>query len=256
MTWQAIGSSVQGSGHVPTSTPCQDAHGYRVTDDYAIAVIADGLGSADQSEKGAHLAVETTLDLLDKALRTMTPSAPEAWTETLKAAFDLSRQKLESVAERSGLPLREYGTTLIAVAVTLDWIAIGHLGDGAVVVLSDQDSVETISAPQHGEYANEVVPLTALDALASVRFTVRQQTIKAAALLTDGLQSLSINSATNEPYTPFFAPFFEAICGVIDTADASQALARFLLSERICERTDDDKTLVVLGKVPRPSDPC
>ena len=183
------------------------------------------------------------------------PAAPEGWTETLKAAFDLARQELESVAERSGLPLREYGTTLITLVLTSDWIAIGHLGDGAVVILGDGDAVETISAPQRGEYANEVIPLTALDALASVRFTVRQQKTKAAALLTDGLQSLSINSATNEPYVPFFAPFFAAICGVIDTADTSEQLTQFLLSERICERTDDDKTLVVLGNVASPS-PC
>lgn len=258
MKWQAVGASVQGTSHTNGNTPCQDSHAYLVAKDYVIAAVADGLGSAAVSEQGSRLAVETALHSLNRALTARTPSSSKTWTEALEDSFSLARQGIERTAETNGLPLREYGTTLISLAITSDWVAVGHLGDGAVVGLDDDGRLETISPPQRGEYANEVTPLTADDALKLTRFTVKRKSMTAVALITDGLQMLSLNSAHHEPYSPFFTPFFESICQNLDSAETSQQLERFLTSERVCERTDDDKTLVVVGKVcpsERPQNP-
>jgi hypothetical protein len=53
---------------------------------------------------------------------------------------------------------------------------------------------------------------------------------------------------TNEPHLPFFEPLFafvEASAPPKDGAQASEALTAFLASPRVCERTDDDKALVL-----------
>ena len=108
-------------------------------------------------------------------------------------------------------------------------------------------AMETVSAPQRGEYANDVVPLTDSEALSLVRFTVVRRSVRAVALLTDGLQNLCINTASALPYEPFFIPFFDAVGEEIDTQEVSRELAAFLDSKTVCSKTDDDKTLLVVG---------
>lgn len=168
--------------------------------------------------------------------------------QAMRDVFARTRQNLERLAKTRDLPLREYGTTLIVVVITRDWLALGHLGDGAVVVLTDEGAMETVSAPQCCEYANEVIPLTSPEAMSLVHLYARKVSVKAAALLTDGLQNLSINTTTRVPYAPFFDPFFSAVRQEVDAEEASIQLAEFLGSERVCTKTDDDKTLVIIGK--------
>jgi serine/threonine protein phosphatase PrpC len=192
------------------------------------------------------------LDTLNEAVGAALPGNADDWTQALRDAFLKARECLREAAEKSATPVREYGTTLITVAVAQDWLAVGHIGDGAVVAALDDGTLETVSAPQRGEYANEVAPLTAPKSLEMVRFSVRQTSVKALALLTDGLQNLCINTATGRPYVPFFAPFFDAIAQEIDTLEVSRQLACFLDSESVCGKTDDDKTLLVVGRILHP----
>ncbi len=247
--WQVIAASSRGTSHVQIGSPCQDAYGYRILENCVIATVADGLSSAKKSDEGAKLAVDTIIDVLKNALAVNHPIHSESWKQILASAFNHTRERLEQTAKITGIPLQEYDTTLLVVVITPNWLTVGHVGDGAVVALMENEILETISPPQRGEYANEVTPLTDQKALDAVRFYVRSIPVKAVALLSDGLQSLSINLATGTPYKPFFAPLFESLCQPIDTAETSLQLAEFLNSERICLKTDDDKTLLVVGKI-------
>jgi serine/threonine protein phosphatase PrpC len=250
MKWQAFGASVLGTSHIRANLPCQDANEVRIiSDERLLAAVADGLGSAAHSEEGAKIAIQAALDSLEKNLSAESISNPDEWNEILKKAFSSAIQKLRETSAETGIALREYGTTLMVAAVQNDWLAVGHLGDGAVVAMLSNGKTKSISAPQRGEYANEVMPLTGQGALDSVRFTTYQSEIEALALLTDGLQNLCIQNQTGEPYTQFFIPFFDAIKKPLDVEDTSNKLIEFLNSERVCSKTDDDKTLVVLGKI-------
>jgi len=253
--WQVIGASVQGTSHIRAGIPCQDAHGYRILGSCVIAAVADGLGSAARPDEGANLVVETAVDMLIQALVSSLPLDSDSWAKIMHDVFGGARQALEQAALGNNLPLRDYGTTLVVAVVTEDWLAVGHIGDGAVVALLADNTLEMISHPQRGEYANETVPLTAPDALTLARFSIRRAPVKAVALLTDGLQNLALNLATGMPFAPFFAPFFDAISQTLDAAEASRQLAEFLNSERVCARTDDDKTMVVIGRVAGNSEP-
>jgi hypothetical protein len=61
-------------------------------------------------------------------------------------------------------------------------------------------------------------------------------------LFTDGIQSLAMRLSDDTPFPPFFQNIYHYGC---KSNASSDALAAFLDSERVCERTDDDKTLIV-----------
>jgi serine/threonine protein phosphatase PrpC len=253
MKWQALGASARGTSHVRADLPCQDAHEVRLLSaDCLLAAVADGLGSAERSDEGSKLAIQAALDSLARSLSADSISNSDEWNKILTKAFADAIQKLEETSAETEIPLREYGTTLIVAVVQNDWLAVGHLGDGAIVAELANGEMKTISAPQRGEYANEVMPLTGQGALDVARFTTHQSEIEALALLTDGLQNLCIQNQTGEPHPQFFAPFFEAVKNPLDVEETSQKLTEFLDSERVCAKTDDDKTLVIIGRTSAP----
>jgi hypothetical protein len=248
--WQAIGASAKGTSHINTGSPCQDAHGYLVSDNIAIAAVADGLGSAIKSYEGANLAVKISLEVLMKELKISIPANNDDWINILHDVFIKVRECLERAAKEDNLLLRDFGTTLIVAVIAEDWLAIGHIGDGAVVAFfEDRDeSIQIISEPQRGEYANETSPITSTDAINIAHFSAHKASIKAVAIFTDGLQNLLISTASGKAYLPFFTPLFDGITQNINISESSIQLEDFLNSARVCKKTDDDKTLVVIGK--------
>jgi hypothetical protein len=247
--WITVGASVPGTRHIRAGIPCQDAYGYRlIHNDLVIASVADGLGSAPRSADGSKVAVKAALESLQASIIHQQLPGFAAWTQIMKHAFANARSALEETARIHSVTLREYATTLIVVAVTQSWIVTGHIGDGSVVVFNQEKTILNVSPPERGEYLNETIPLTAPQALASVRYTTYATSIEAVALLTDGLENLSINTMTNKPYEPFFLPLFLALPHVQDSETVSQQLAAFLASPRVCARTDDDTTLLLIGR--------
>lgn len=253
--WQAIGASTLGTSHLKTGTPCQDAHGYRVLPQAMVAAVADGLGSAAQSHVGSALAVETALTGLEQVLPDSAahPIDAAGWKVLLSNTFAAARQALVNQAEAHAQPLSDLATTLTVVIWTADWLAVGQLGDGAVVMYALDDTLATAIPPQRGESVNETFPITQANALDLVEFCTLQEPLRAVCLLTDGLQTLSMNVATGQPYQPFFMPFFEALAEPVDTQAVSEELRQFLASPRVCSKTDDDKTLVILSALHYPN---
>lgn len=248
--WQVIGASVKGTSHIKLGTNCQDWHGYKpIKNRGVIAAVADGLGSAKKSDDGARVSVESAIDTLAQSLDKTIPLNSDEWKDLIFQSFANARLNLERKATDDGFSVRDYGATLIVGVIVDNWLVIGHIGDGAVVALFDDDSLDVISLPQRGEFANETTPITAPNALNQVRFFSSQKATKAIALLSDGLQSISIEYSTNTPFQRFFKPFFDVITQTVDVAQMSNALTSFLDSERVCAKTDDDKTLVLIGKV-------
>ena len=252
--WQAIGASTLGTRHRKTGTPCQDAHGYRVLPQALVAAVADGLGSAAQAQVGSALAVETALTGLAQALPNSAahPIDAAGWETLLAKTFAAARQALVNQAEAQAHPLSDLATTLMVVVWTAEWLAVGQLGDGAVVVYGQDDTMTTAIPPQRGEFVNETFPLTQANALDLVKFCTRPEPLRAVAMLTDGLHQIAMTAATGEPYPPFFRPFFDALAEPIDARAVSQTLDQFLASPRVCDNTDDDKTLVILSALHHP----
>ncbi len=247
--WVVIGASVQGTQHVQSAKPLQDAHAYRlVAPGVAILAVADGLGSVARSEEGARLVVQEAVAAVAELLESGLPQDEPGWLSLSYLAFAHARQRLEVEVDNQGASLRDFSTTLLLAVASETWIAAGQIGDGAIVALYADGSLETLSTPQSGEYANQTFPLTMPDALQIAQFSARPVRIAGLALFSDGLQRLALQAPGQTPHAPFFAPLFRQLPGVSDPAAASRKLGDFLASARVCAATDDDKTLVLLAR--------
>ena len=164
---------------------------------------------------------------------------------TTTASSTLTEYVLEELAsqKRHIQPLREFATTLLFTIVTSQWVAGFQIGDGAVVTRAVDGTLHPLTWPDHGEYVNETNFVTHPRYLRHAQYTsVSAQGIQGIALFTDGIEMLALDLANRAAYQPFFEPLFK----FATMPEATEMeLTTFLESERVCNRTDDDKTLVL-----------
>ncbi len=248
MSFFFYGASVQGASHVRADLPCQDAHGCKIIRQGICCAVADGLGTAVRADEGSRIAVATAL----AALVESSEAEPgwvtlDAMEESLRQSFLDARNALD-MASGASSPLGDLATTLLVAVVTHNATAIGKIGDGGIVGRWESGDIVALSAPTLGEYVNEVEPLTSAKAMEHIRIRSWPMAVREVALFSDGLQALAMNLATGLPFSPFFDPFFNI--PIVEGTDVwSERLSQFLLSERVCKRTEDDKTLVVAKRV-------
>ena len=104
-----------------------------------------------------------------------------------------------------------------------------------------------ISSPGESEYTNEVVPLTSKEWQDSLRIASGESPIRGIAVFTDGCQRAAFRKEEDAlvPFEGFFTPVFNYARKVTDAATGASEIAELLASAKLCEHSDDDKTLVV-----------
>ena len=252
-SWMVGGASVVGVSHVRNGLPCQDSVRYRVSGDVLIAAVADGAGSAELSDVGSALAAETSVQSAELLLEKEHDHAPYALHETclgpiIAAAVEEARRELQAEAGRRGVEVRQLATTMLLAVHTPRLLAVGQIGDGAVVASDGQGGYRTWITPQRGgEYANQTVFLTSANAMSELEVRVERLGPGALelAMFTDGLQNLALNGADNSPHIPFFAPLFRWMRSQPDGDAAARNLAAFMKSPKVTNRADDDLTLLL-----------
>jgi hypothetical protein len=117
------------------------------------------------------------------------------------------------------------------------------VGDGAAVIQDVDNTFQCLTWPDHGEYVNEASFITDSNYLNVAQYCVlSQKMVTKVALFTDGIERIALDFRAKTAYQPFFDPLFKFVA----SAEGNQAdLEAFLESDRICERTDDDKTLLM-----------
>lgn len=242
--WRVLGIAVQGASHARQGSPCQDAIEYRVLPGgVLLAALADGAGSASLSELGAQIAVEVALLSMETSLENGLSLESAAREAVLREAFLTARLALEQLALEQGEALRSYAATLTCILASGDGVSVAQLGDGAVIAGEDSNSLAAVTQPQRGEYINETYFLTQDGALDQVAMFTLDQPPTLLAAMSDGLTRLALKMPGNTPHGPFFQPLFDFLNRTSGASEAVEQLAEFLSSERVCARTDDDKTL-------------
>ena len=247
MSWLVAGAAAVGTSHLTTQTPCQDAFHVEAfpmpnREPVLMAFVADGAGTASCSELASArvvaAAAQFTLEeaLLDDALFD---------AEFARTLVQHLRAELQLLAAERDQPLREFACTFLGVIAQSDQTLAFQIGDGAIVLGDDQAMTLAIN-PMSGEYANTTYFLIDDDALARIEVEVLGP-VSRIAVFSDGLQRLALNAVDQSPHLPFFAPFFKTLAAATKAQQAQidEALARFLSSPSVNERTDDDKTLVL-----------
>ncbi len=244
--WRVIAASVQGTSHLEKAVPCQDVHAYRLLPaGELLAAAADGAGSAERSQEGAQLAVEQALLELESLLSRGAPASEAGWQDAWNELFGAVHQKLAAFASAANAPLNAFATTLTCAVVTADWLAVGQIGDGAAVIETATGDLLLTVRPQRGEYANEACFVTMREPLQYLSVYASSQPVQGLILTTDGLLRLAFKLPDYTPSARFFQPLLVFARQAAAGAAAEQELNAFLASEKVCARTDDDKTLLV-----------
>ena len=158
-----IAASVQGTSHLKTDKPCQDASYCRILPgNLLIGAVADGAGSAPFSDEGAQIAVKRAVDSIVDAVQLSvaggaSPEAPfttDQWQHVLRAAMQVALGHVELGAALRGTASRDFATTLLLFAGLRDCLMAAQIGDGAIVIRDLTGQLHAITTPQNGEYAN------------------------------------------------------------------------------------------------------
>jgi hypothetical protein len=254
-SWRVAAASAVGTSHLKTETPCQDSFLCLIAnpagnDEVLIAVVADGAGSAARSDAGSHLACIAFSDVVQLYF-TLGGQVEGIARGTVEQWIALVREQLTGLAEKDGAPVSAYACTLLAAVVGPTTAAFLQIGDGAIVVDDNEMGWRCIFWPQKGEFANSTNFITQENAIARVEFVSLARNVLEVALFTDGIENLVLQLATRTAHRPYFDKVF----GTLRTANSkgidsvlSLGLANFLQSGPVCDRTDDDKTLVLASR--------
>lgn len=250
MTWCYASASVPGSSHLRSGIRLQDAQRCFVTPDvegrpWFVAVISDGAGSASYGGQGASLVCRTLSTRVRNHLALYSSLPEEA---TIASWIEQTRERIRQAANERDLVSRDFAATLVLLIVSEGDVLVVHVGDGAVVCREKtQGEWRVLSAPAHGEYASTTYFVTD-ESGPHLRFTRESNKFDAFAAFSDGIEDLVIDSRTGRAANGFFVPMarpLDASATTGNDAALSQSLAQFLASDRLNERTDDDKTLVI-----------
>jgi hypothetical protein len=251
--WRYVVSSVVGTSHETRDLPCQDASACEVLDrreggPVLIAVAADGAGSAAYAEIGAGIACDVLIDEAvafyreGRTAKSLSRRHVVGWLERV-------REEIDALAEVEGLARRDFACTMLLAVAEGDRAIFAQIGDGAIVVShrTAPDVYAPVFWPDRGEYANQTRFVTDADAAKHLAFARCDEPVDDLALLTDGLQPLALHYASRTTHAPFFGPVFAPVRREPPghSAKLSSALAAFLGSRQINQRTDDDKTLIL-----------
>lgn len=168
MNRKVYGESVQGASHVRSGTVCQDSYKkVEVSEDIMLVAVADGHGSTacPYSKTGSQIAVNVFCRVMQNLLDNFEDS-PEflltylnregdtkiaqaidvMWKERVwKAHRDNKREKPvdeNNMIDKAAV-YKQYGTTLLGLMVTKEFIFAYQLGDGDILFV-DHDGVQAV----------------------------------------------------------------------------------------------------------------
>ena len=256
MSWKAIARSTVGTSHIKQQMPCQDYGGCKILNNVIIGAVADGAGSAKYADIGAKLAVETVLEYL---------AGVEEWLQKRKHFWESTQEPLSeseaikfftktlnkvvtalsAQAVSKGYSIDDLACTLLVVIATPEWVAAMQIGDGFIVVRAGQEDHILLFAPDKGEYINETTFVTSANALDQMKVSVLSGKPEFICASTDGLERVAIRMSNYTPFTPFFQPLEEYLQESSNPEQSDEYLMKFLDSDRLNARTDDDKTLLL-----------
>jgi hypothetical protein len=253
MIWRIAAASAIGTSHTKTGQPCQDSARAILVDSpdgssVFVCAVADGAGSAAHSEIGSRAAVTTATFLVEHYLKaggtisSIKRETAYSWLAQIQAV-------ISDFAMETNVSTREFACTLLVGIIGINEAVFFQIGDGAMVVLeTGDDAWSYVFWPQHGEYINSTNFITSSDAQNLLEFASVSRNIESFSAFSDGIESLVLHYGTKTVHDRFFNSMIKPVRESTTKGmnlDLSEGLLKYLNSERVCERTDDDKSLVL-----------
>jgi Protein phosphatase 2C len=254
--WRWVSASVIGTAHTAVGAPCQDSHlCHEIQTDKGpvlLALASDGAGSAAKSAIGSRMVCEV---LRDKALEFFREEGEvgQINSRLIGNWIQFFRDELILQADSDAVSDREYACTLLGAIVGLDATALFQVGDGAIVYSHFSDPRYSLAFwPDRGEYENTTYFVTQATFLEQLQFSLVPGPVGEVAIFSDGLQRLALNYKERTAHAPFFDGLFAPLKNKdLESLPALNAqLEAFLNSEKVAQRTDDDKTIILATALP------
>jgi Protein phosphatase 2C len=269
--WIVSKASVIGNSHIADNIPCQDSNRYKYFDEenFAIAAVSDGAGSASNSHIGSKLIVEKALELFfieikANAFNNKLPTKLE-WEILCRKVFSEIYNILKEYAKANEIEVKSLAATVIVIVIVPYGLLISNIGDGRAGYLGEKQEWEACIEPTKGEYANETVFLTSvfeeIKTNLLINANIIEDKIRAFTLLTDGCESACFEmqsyNAENEDYSISNKPFknfFEHNCkSLISYSEAGlteeeiDIIWEAFLKDglEVFKQESDDKTLIL-----------
>lgn len=251
--WSWASASQIGTSHIRLGTRKQDAlktFTLRNNDGYETlcAMVCDGAGSAQYGGEGASL----TCRIISQAIRNHFSTTDAMPNETdIWSWIDSVRDSMEKAAKNRQVIRKSFACTLVLLIAQKEENTIVHVGDGAIVARNKSNEWAALTWPENGEYASTTYFITD-DPKPRLRITQKNGPFTAYAVFSDGIEDIALDHKTQSAHTPFFTSMIKPLDNITNAGQdkcLSAALAAFLDSGRVCEKTDDDKSLILLSSV-------
>jgi len=224
----------------------QDAYGVaRINSDALCAVVSDGAGSASYGGQGASLLCRHLISNFREWFDRFDDLPND---EDILCWLDQIRDRLSEAAKRRGVTRRQFAATLVMLVIYKTRVLTLQVGDSALVARKN-GVWEALCWPENGEFASTTYFVTDDPEIRLHTFHLDLE-YDAFALFSDGMESVALEQATQLPFARFFDPMIKPV----DQNDRegrltklSASLASYLDSPALCERTDDDKTLILIS---------
>lgn len=271
--WTVAYASVIGNMHVDMNLPCQDSSAYEaINEDWGVAVVCDGAGSASHSHLGSKLTAKMALQYFVELVKMQawheaeTLPSDELWEGSAIVALRKIRANIGELAEAEKLKVNALASTVIVIVHSTKGLLVTHIGDGRAGFFNGQEW-KTAMNPFQGSEANETVFLTSdiwgEDEIGNyARSSVIRENVEAFTLLTDGCEksSFEVNIFDprknkffdlNKPFPKFFNPNMKGLRMLNKEgktqAEINKLWAGFLTNGTEQFKTETDDKTMVLG---------
>lgn len=246
-----------GAGHLRTGKPCQDDVGVLAAGDVVAVAVADGHGTSKHAEVGARLAVQVALTSLlrfdeDLGERALNLGEVQNFAEH-PLRVQIVREWTARVRAKGGedVPLVDYGSTLLFALSTPRFLLLGQLGDGDLLLVSEDGSVSVPLPADPSAFADETPSLCLPEAWSSLRVRVLPAPAREALLLmaTDGY---SKSYATDAVFHQIGPDYLELVRE--DGVHGLQPHLRGFLEQVTTQGAGDDIALALMHWPPQQHD--
>ena len=243
--WKPVAVCVTGFAHQENDLPCQDFYAVTAFDDWFIATVSDGAGTAVNSSEGSAAICKAVVDkLIFQILNLPTQYATDIASEIKHwVEAEIQSVRAQLVTDGAG-SLASFHATLVGVVANKQGGVFFHIGDGAGVAMASDDYRSfVISGPENGEYPDETFFFTDPEWQRHLRMTSFGGEYDLIVLMTDGVTPFALAQGATGPHLPFFEPVSRHLA-TCTSEDGERALADTLGQIAIRRITSDDKTMV------------
>ena len=252
MKWKVIGQKCIGTSHIKSNKSCEDSIDYILVnngeEEILLCCISDGAGSAKYAAEASSFVTKTVIEILSKWIE----EKRDVNDNSIVALGEIIFDSLSEKAANRKVKLNEFSCTALGCIIFDNRALFFQVGDGAIIREDNNQNYTTVWWPDNGEYSNTTHFLIDDSNLSFFKKVTIEESIKEVAILTDGLQLLTLNNENLSVHQPFFSDLFRWLRLARNQNDIdvlNKRLHQYLNSDIINARTDDDKTLLLATRL-------